>query len=242
MEPDQELTILDVAAKWRSKKELYSVLTIEGDLFLPPIADWNQGYLRSIWNGDKLCIKWSDVKVIKVPHLEGLQVKKIIDFASEYFNVQQYIPDYEYTKEPNRDWICNLVNTLLQNEFKAFMTEKLSFREAKIIKDKNLGIIAKPEIIDIFKNSKSISTSKGNSNFLLRPVIKKNGRINRREEEEKAEENSRIIHDLKERLDEMNSQITLYERDQEVAFENKEKLAKLYEKGVIDSDGEYKEE
>ena len=40
----------------------------------------------------------------------------------------------------------------------------------------------------------------------------------------------------------MNSQITLYERDQEVAFENNEKLAKLYEKGVIDLDGEYKEE
>ena len=241
MEPIQELTVLDVAAKCRSKKELYSVLTTEGDLYLPPLADWNQNYLWGIWNGDKLYIKWSEVKVIKVPHFEGLQIKKILAFAFEHFDVQQYIPDYEYRKEPNRDWICSLVHTLIQDEFKEFVAEKLSHREEKIIKEKNLGVTARPEIINIFKKYKAVSTSKGKSHFLLRPVARRNDNIGRLNEEEKAEENARIINDLKDKLDEMKTQITKYERDQEEAFVNKEKLVKLYDRGIIDSDGEYNE-
>ena len=121
------------------------------------------------------------------------------------------------------------------------MTEKLSHREEKIIKEKNLGVTTRPEIIDIFKKSKAVSTSKGKSHFLLRPVAIRNANIGRLNEEEKAEDNARITNDLKDKLDEMKTQITKYERDQEEAFVNKEKLVKLYDRGIIDSDGEYNE-
>ena len=39
----------------------------------------------------------------------------------------------------------------------------------------------------------------------------------------------------------MKTQITKYERDQEDAFVNKEKLVKFYDRGIIDSDGGYNE-
>ena len=72
-------------------------------------------------------------------------------------------------------------------------------------------------------------------------MARRNANIGRLNEEEKAEENARIINDLKDKLDEMKTQITKYERDQEEAFVNKEKLVKLYDRGIIDSDGEYNE-
>ena len=241
MEANEELTILDIALKCRSKKELYSVLTTKGNIYLPPLADCNQNYLRGIWNGSKLYVKWSDVKVIKVPHLEGLRVKKILEFTFEHLDVQQYLPDYEYQKEPNKDWLCNLVHTLLHGEFRRFISTSMSQREAKIIKEKNLGVVARPEIINIFKNSRAVSTSKGKSHFVLRPVAKNNVNIQRRDEEIKIEEDAGVVNELRLKLEEMRSQIDLYEQEKGEAIANKDKLAKLYEKGVIDSDGEYNE-
>ena len=51
----------------------------------------------------------------------------------------------------------------------------------------------------------------------------------------------RIINDLLERLEEMKIQITKYEIDKKEAFENKEKLAKFYNKWIINLDQEYNE-
>ena len=48
MEADEELNVMDVGAKWQSKKELYTILTTTGDLYLPPISYANQKYLREI--------------------------------------------------------------------------------------------------------------------------------------------------------------------------------------------------
>ena len=46
---------------------------------------------------------------------------------------------------------------------------------------------------------------------------------------------------IREKLEEMKIQITKYEIDKEEAFENKEKLAKFYNKWIINLDQEYNE-
>ena len=47
----KEITLNDISIKARSKKEVYLVLTVEGDLYLPPILDTNRAYLKDIMNG-----------------------------------------------------------------------------------------------------------------------------------------------------------------------------------------------
>ena len=74
MEADEELSVLEVGAKWQSKKELYTILTTAGNLYLPPIAYAHQKYLRQICTGQKLYVKWSDVKIVKIPNIKGLEV------------------------------------------------------------------------------------------------------------------------------------------------------------------------
>ena len=74
MDLDQILTVNDLSVKFKSKIELYNLLTREGNIYLPPKQESTQKYLREIMLGNKLFVKWSDV-VIKVPRYKGLQVK-----------------------------------------------------------------------------------------------------------------------------------------------------------------------
>ena len=165
MKNEQDFTVDDIGVKCRSKREVYTVLSTEGGIFLPPISDATQKYLRAIMLGDKNYVKCTTVKVVRVPHLEGLRIKDILSWARERIDIDRYIPDYDYQKEPNRELFVNLVNTLLEEEFKEFIRAKLRARETKVIKNRNLGITAKDEFIEIFKHSKSVSTSKGKRIF-----------------------------------------------------------------------------
>mmetsp|Transcript_24092 Transcript_24092/g.27791 ORF Transcript_24092/g.27791 Transcript_24092/m.27791 type:complete len:141 (-) Transcript_24092:215-637(-) len=128
----------------------------------------------------KKYIHCSDVKVIKVPHLEGLRVSDILKYARRTFNIDAFLPEFAYDKEPNRDWLCNIVNSAMGDEFKNFISEQRKKRESKIIAKKNLAVDALPEFVDIFRKSTGVSTSKGKSYFVTRnyvPTLSKKKRI-----------------------------------------------------------------
>ena len=57
----------------------------------------------------------------------------------------------------------------------------------------------------------------------------------------KAEADENYVNELQDKLEEMRSTIEQFDQINEEAFENKEKLAKLYQLGIIDSDGDVKE-
>ena len=165
MERRENITVNDLAAKFKSKTELYNVLTREGEIYLPPKPDSTQKFLREVMNGSKLYIKCSNVAVIKVPHYKGLNVRDLLRFASSKVNIKDYLPDYKYIKEPNREWLCNVINSLIQEEFHEFIQEKVDKRRKELIKSQNLGIAIKPEFEALFANSNAVSTMKGKSHF-----------------------------------------------------------------------------
>ena len=122
-----------------------------------------------------------------------------------------------------------------------YMNDKISEREAELLKQKNLFVNATPEIIDIIKRSNAISTSKGKSHFLLRSPIKRKSKRQIEQEKMKAEADENYVNELQDKLEEMRSTIEQFDQINEEAFENKEKLAKLYQLSIIDSDGDVKE-
>ena len=128
---DVDFNVNNLGSKCRSKQELYSVLTMEGGIYLLPIQDATQSYLRDIMIGRKLFVKCKDVKVIHVAHYKGLRVRDVLSFANSKINIATYLPDYDYNKEPNRVWLWNLVNSLLHEEFKS--TLKRRWRKRKEI-------------------------------------------------------------------------------------------------------------
>ena len=54
------------------------------------------------------------------------------------------MPDYEYSKDPNFEWLCNLLNTLIPEDFKTIILEKTEIRKQNLIESQNLGINDKP--------------------------------------------------------------------------------------------------
>ena len=82
---------------------------------------------------EKQYVSCSNVKVVSVPHYKGLNVKDIIRFTGMHINIDNYLPRYDYRKEPNRLWLCNLVNSLIQNEFQQFIDAQIIKREQNLI-------------------------------------------------------------------------------------------------------------
>ena len=235
---NNQLTVNEISAKFKSKSELYNVLTREGSIYLPPKQDSTQKFLRSIIMGNKLYVKCEDVIVIKVPQYNGLHVKDILKFASTKINIKKYLPDYDYFKEPNREWLWNIVNTLVPQDFQSFIKEKIEIRKNDIIKSQNLGIQAKPEFISIFRKSQAVSSMKGRSHFLARmPKISKDRQMILDLEEEKEVHDSKVKK-LIDEIDDLRNKIQQLEDNQTDNEENINKLSNLYELGLIDENGQ----
>ena len=49
-----------------------------------------------------------NVKVIRVPNLKNLTMKQIMEFAERNSDVKSCLPEYEYDKNPNREWYWNI--------------------------------------------------------------------------------------------------------------------------------------
>ena len=150
MEQQFDFTVSDLAYKWRSKTELYNVLTREGKLYLPPMKDWTQKFIRSLMRGEKEYVRCSAVNIINVPHYKGLKMRDIVDFARTKVNIASYLPDYDYVKDPNREWVWNIVNSLIHKEFQEFIQQKEDERRKELLMSSNLAMRIKPEFLDIF--------------------------------------------------------------------------------------------
>ena len=238
MDQVENFTVSELAVKCKSKTELYNLLAREGKIYLPPKQDSTQSYLRDIMLGEKLYLNWDQIAVIKVPQYKGLRVNEIIEFASGHIDIKKFLPKYSYEKEPNREWLCNIVNTLLNEEFNKFIGEKVEIRKQEFIKSQNISVSVKPEFLKIFKNSQSISYSKGKSHFLARmPRPTKDQEKIKQLEEEKVDSYYKAKV-LKLEIEELKDKMKKLEDEQRDAEDNVEKLSKLYELGIIDENGE----
>ena len=189
--------------------------------------------------GEKLYVSWKDVEVIKVPQYKGLTVSDILKFAATKTYINRYLPEYNYAKEPNREWVWNLVNSLIPDEFQRFIKKREEERRKEILVSNNLAIKVKPEFLDIFRSSQAISTICGKSHFLARDpkVDKAQRRINELKEEKKEIEDKNDDFRLKIiNLQDKLAKLESIERENE---DNIDKLSRLYEAGIINEDGEY---
>ena len=111
--------------------------------------------------------------VKRVPQILHLRVKELIYFACENCDIKSYLPDYDYDKELQREWHWNIINTLVPEQFYAFVSMALQSREKKLIAQKGLKVNALPQFLDLFSKFKNVSIFNGRSHFLLRDAPRK---------------------------------------------------------------------
>ena len=64
--------------------QIYRFLTAEVRAYLAPFESMTVWHLRDIAGGKRKLIKCEDVKILQVPHYEGLSVEDILGFAWQY--------------------------------------------------------------------------------------------------------------------------------------------------------------
>lgn len=116
-------------------------------------------HLRDLANGRRRRIKAAEVKTINVPHFEGLSTETMLYHARNWPDVARALPSEqrEVEKLP-RQYIANVIYTVVGPVFKQWVEGEINKRNAKIIEDQNLAIDMDPEIYEAFMASKHIST------------------------------------------------------------------------------------
>ena len=188
--------------------------------------------------GKKKHIKCESIRVINVPQYKGLTVKNILEFKQENIHIHRFLPDYDYLKEPNREWLWNMVNTIIPEKFQNFVQAMVEERREQLIDIQNLEISVQSKFKNIFKSFQSISTIKGKSHYLtcLPKSTKEHIKIQKIEEEKKE-----IIFktkDTEDQLLELKLKLKELEADQKHADENALKLSKLFDMIIINDKGE----
>ena len=83
--------------------------------------------------GKKKFLYSKDIKCVKVPHIKTFSIKEILNFAKENSEIDSNLPSYDYDKFPNRDWLCNVINTIANKKFSEYIMSAMDNREKLII-------------------------------------------------------------------------------------------------------------
>lgn len=70
-------------------------------------------------------IKREDVKVSAVPHIEGLTIKDLLDYARTQPALLRYLPDEKDWVHIDRQWLCDVLYTLAPQEIQHMIDEAL---------------------------------------------------------------------------------------------------------------------
>ena len=200
----------------------------------------------------------NDVVMTHAPHIQGLRVFQIINMAKQHCDIDLYLPELIDDKLPSREFVVNvgkyrstewsLVNTLMPDKLQEMVESAMERRECKFIKQKNITMNVLPEIKRIFKDTKEVS-----SKLLINTIIGENGRFYHLVKNTEARRAKRVINyeneEEKKEIDnqfDRRNQIISNLQNQIKGFEDKIKesdsnssiLARLFEGGIIDAEGE----
>ena len=167
------------AAKFRSKREVWNFLAVDVGAYLPPYENVTIYHMKDLVTGTKkVCIfiqnqtlhfqhlfyiilqiiKANEIKVLHVPQYETLTVEKILGKAKTIDNVAYLLPDKdEETAKFTKSYICNLVYTVVGEDFKAWVKEQINSRNEIVATKQKLLVNMDAEIANAFYKSTHVS-------------------------------------------------------------------------------------
>ena len=148
--------------------EVYRLISYECRLYVPSIESVTIAHLKDIITNKKISISLDDVKPINVPYYKGLSIENILAFAGKYEIVQKALPVIKETLKFERSYICNVINTLLGEEFQKWVDDRVQERNMKVAVEGNQIIDMDPAIADVFLGSTAVSTTNGRSFNMLK--------------------------------------------------------------------------
>ena len=122
MERLEEINLLELGAKCRSKYELYRLLTWEANLFLPPYKEWSVEFITDYLQGKKVTIRYPlflsilflqvlncrEVTIKSLPQIDWLTAEDLYLFLVEHCEAEDFLPKLKKRRFPNRQWLSSL--------------------------------------------------------------------------------------------------------------------------------------
>ena len=93
-----------------------------------------------------------------MPHYEELTVKKMLAFAFEKPGVRDYFPEDKEIEKLPREWICNVLHSVIGKPFKDWVKERVDARnqEVKVKADGEMSL--DPRVAKAFRSSTHVSS------------------------------------------------------------------------------------
>jgi len=120
----------------------------------------NVWHLRDLADGKRKRVKCTDVKVIQLPHYEGLTTNDILAFAARHDNgsALKSLPEVEKeTLKLPRAYIANVIHTLVGDPFQNWANDRINERNEKVVSDRDMTIEMDAEVAAIFRASNAVS-------------------------------------------------------------------------------------
>ena len=93
-----------------------------------------------------------------MPYYESLSLEKIQQFCQQHPNeINCYLPDSRELHKVSREWICNIVATVLKNIFTDWVREQIEERNEELTLKKGLDIELDEDIAAAFHASTAVS-------------------------------------------------------------------------------------
>ena len=97
------------------------------------------------------------IQTVYVPQYEGLYIKDIAEFASQYPNISAYMPDDPDLPKTPKQWIINVCATVIGKPFKTWVVDQVEERNALMAKKKEVMIDMDPQMHAKFHASTHVS-------------------------------------------------------------------------------------
>ena len=98
------------------------------------------------------------MKQMHVPMYKGLTIDNILAEGRRSPEVNNYLPDEKDLHRLPRQWLANVIYTLVGEEFQNWVTECIRNRNDHIAEKQNLIVELDPVIAAAFNNSLNISS------------------------------------------------------------------------------------
>jgi hypothetical protein len=165
------VTVDHMRQYFRSRKTLYKILTMEGQLYLPKYNECPLMFLQQLLIGKKLCFTNSQVKMVKVPVFAELTAKQVYVMVGSCHEIMMFLPDPKKDPRINREYLFNIINTVDEMFFMTNIVNAFKLRKEHELDKKAGKFEISSFMYNIIKQSNAISTrDKGSALNMLRGI------------------------------------------------------------------------
>ena len=104
---------------------------------------------------------------ITVPFYESLSVGEILAEFGNIDKVKLYLPEGRDLPKLPRAYLCNLINSIIGNEFRSWVQKRINDRNEILADEGDNNIVLDKDIADIFNQSTYVSSKSSTPLFYM---------------------------------------------------------------------------